>query len=76
MAHPEGIDGRDAGPQLFAYSIEEFCKTHGVSRGTYYNLRKAGLAPTEMRVFSRRMISVEAAARWRAERETDPQIAV
>ena len=75
MARPE-VTGKDAGPQQvgsqqFAFSIEEFCKHHGVSRGTYYNLRKAGLAPAEMKVFSRRLISAESAAEWRRQRETD-----
>jgi hypothetical protein len=69
MTRPK-VTGRDTGPQL-AFSIEEFCKNHGVSRGTYYNLRKAGLAPTEMRVFSRHLISTEAAAEWRRKREID-----
>jgi hypothetical protein len=35
----------------------------------YFKLRKAGEAPVTMMVGSRRLISVEAAAKWRRERE-------
>ena len=28
-----------------AYSIEEFCRRHGLSRSGFYNLLKAGRAP-------------------------------
>ena len=54
-----------------AKNIETFCKDHGISRATYYNLKRAGKAPVEMAVGSRRLISDEAAERWRRERETD-----
>jgi hypothetical protein len=54
-----------------ALSITEFCRRHGISRATYYNLRTAGLAPVEMKVFGRRLISAESAAEWRRQRETD-----
>ncbi|HUG62134.1 MAG TPA: hypothetical protein VMP03_09820 [Methylomirabilota bacterium] len=52
-----------------AYSINEFCEAHGVSRATYYNWQKAGVGPREMEVIGRKLISVEAAADWRRERE-------
>jgi hypothetical protein len=52
-----------------ALSVIEFCRLHGISRAFFYKLRAAGLGPTEMRVGNRTLISVEAAARWRAERE-------
>jgi hypothetical protein len=48
-----------------AYSITEFCALHGISRATYYNLKKAGKAPREMEVLGRRLISDEAGAQWR-----------
>ncbi|HXH53538.1 MAG TPA: hypothetical protein VNH53_08950 [Sphingomicrobium sp.] len=51
------------------YSIEQFCTAHGISRGTYFNLKKIGLGPREMHVGSRVIISREAAADWRRERE-------
>jgi predicted DNA-binding transcriptional regulator AlpA len=52
-----------------AYSIAEFCFAHGISRATFYNLRKVGQAPKEMSVMGRRLISDEAAAQWRRQME-------
>lgn len=54
-----------------AFSINEFCADHGISRSTYYSLRKKGKAPQEMRLTDRWLISVEAAAEWRRQREAD-----
>lgn len=48
-----------------AYSIKEFCQRHNLSRGTYYNMRREGLAPVEVRVFTRVLITKEAAEAWR-----------
>jgi predicted DNA-binding transcriptional regulator AlpA len=53
-----------------AYNIVEFCQRHRLSRAAFYNLEKIGQAPRIMRVGSRVMISKEAAADWRRERET------
>ena len=55
--------------EKLAYSITEFCALHGISRGHYYALRKAGLGPNEMDAVGRRLISRESAAAWRAQRE-------
>ena len=52
-----------------AYSITEFCLAHGISRATYYNLKKIGKAPIEMEVMGRRLISDEAGAQWRRQME-------
>lgn len=52
-----------------AFTIEEFCKAHRISRGTYFNLQARGEGPTVMRLGKRVVISREAAARWRRERE-------
>jgi len=52
-----------------AYSITEFCLAHGISRATFYNLRKVGQAPKEMEDLGRRLISDEAAAQWRQQME-------
>jgi hypothetical protein len=51
-----------------AYSIDEFAAAHGLSAAMYFKLRSQGLGPEEMHVGRRRLISFEAAARWRAER--------
>ena len=52
-----------------AYSIREFCAAHRLSESMYFKLRNQGLGPDEMSVGSRRLISFEAAERWRRERE-------
>jgi hypothetical protein len=50
------------------YTIRQFIKAHSVSYGTFYKMCREGKGPKLMRVGTRRMISVEEAARWRAER--------
>jgi hypothetical protein len=50
-----------------AYSIEEFCRKHRLSIQAFYKHRD--LMPTTYCVGTRRFISRESAARWRAERE-------
>lgn len=62
-----------AGPPL-AFSIKQFCDLHDLSVSQYYVLRKQGLAPREMALGARRVISIEEAARWRAERTAASQI--
>jgi hypothetical protein len=52
-----------------AYTINEFAEAHGISPSMFFKLQKQGLAPATMWVGTRRLISVESAARWRAERE-------
>jgi predicted DNA-binding transcriptional regulator AlpA len=52
-----------------AFSIAEFCAAHRISRTTYYNLVESGLAPTQMNIGRRRLISREAAEKWRARME-------
>jgi hypothetical protein len=72
MARPEvtgrkitlgGVDDVDA------FSIEEFCRRHGISPQLFYKLKPQGLMPPTFRLGTRVLISREAAARWRAERE-------
>jgi hypothetical protein len=52
-----------------AYSIPEFCDAHRISRAHYFNLQKAGEGPRVMHVGARVIISREAAADWRRQRE-------
>jgi hypothetical protein len=52
-----------------AFSIREFCRDHGISAPTYYELKKQGLGPAEMRIGTLIRISREAAAAWRHARE-------
>jgi predicted DNA-binding transcriptional regulator AlpA len=63
-----GCRGYDASRRL-ALSIPEFCAAHGFSEGMYYKMRKQGLTPREMKVGTRTLITFEAAAKWRVERE-------
>jgi hypothetical protein len=56
--------------ELDAYSIEEFCRRHSISRATYYNMKIAGKGPREGHVLGRVIITKEAAQAWR-EKITD-----
>lgn len=58
-----GITGRKA------FSIDEFCRAHGISRAFFYKIAKSGKSPRLMKVGSRRLISEEAAADWRRQME-------
>lgn len=52
-----------------AFSIGEFCKRHSISRNGLYRLWATGKGPRVMVAGRRRLISVEAAAEWRRDRE-------
>jgi predicted DNA-binding transcriptional regulator AlpA len=52
-----------------AMSVEQFSRAHNINRDTFYELLKKGEGPECMRLGKRRLISFEAAARWRAKRE-------
>jgi len=52
-----------------AFTIAEFCRAHRMSQTHYYELKKSDQGPDEMVVGRRRIISIEAAARWRKARE-------
>ncbi|MEH2475683.1 hypothetical protein V1281_003142 [Nitrobacteraceae bacterium AZCC 2161] len=56
-----------------AFTIKEFCAAHRISEAMYFKLRTAGLGPREMRALRKVIISVEAAADWRREREIAAQ---
>ena len=75
MARPE-VTGRKTAtarsePAVFdeadAYSIEEFCRRHRLSLQMFY--KRPDLMPDTFSIGKRRLISREAATRWRAERE-------
>ena len=59
------------GPPMvpMAYSIRQFCEAHSISVDTYFRIQRVGLGPATMKVGGRTLISVEAAAAWRRERE-------
>ena len=54
-----------------AFTIEEFCLRHGVSRAHVYNQWAAGRGPRRMKVGSRTLISREAAEDWRRQCEAE-----
>jgi len=56
-----------------AYSVEEFCRKHRISIQVFY--KRPDLMPDSFYVGTRRLISVETAARWRREREQLAQLA-
>ena len=62
----------DDADDIDAFSIRQFCRRHSISVGFYFKLKKAGLAPREMAVGARVLISKEAAAAWRRARESEP----
>ena len=49
------------GPPTHAFTVDEFCDAHRISKARYYELKLEGLAPDEMIVGRRRIISHEAA---------------
>ena len=52
-----------------AYTIQEFCHAHRLSRSKLYQMWDEGIGPRWMYVGTKRLISNEAAADWRRERE-------
>lgn len=54
---------------LDAFSVIQFCAKHGLSRGSFYNMRRKGIGPKELHILGRVLITRESAARWRYERE-------
>lgn len=61
---------------MLAFTVQQFCASHGLSRGQYYNLKKQGRGPREMKVDSRPRISAEAAAEWRRRMEAEAEVSV
>jgi hypothetical protein len=48
-----------------AFTIQQFCQAHGISRALFYILKRQNRGPSLMRVGRRVLISVEAAREWR-----------
>jgi hypothetical protein len=65
----------DAADDADAYSVDEFCARHRISPQLFYKLKPKGLMPLTFNVGTRVLISKEAAAAWRRERETAAQAA-
>ena len=60
-------------PSRAAYSVNEFCKAHRISRALLYQMLKEGTGPRTMKVRGRRLISAEAAEQWRRDREAETE---
>jgi excisionase family DNA binding protein len=54
-----------------AMTVDEFCQSHRISRGTFYNLLKDGRGPAVMKIGAGTRVSEEAAAAWRRRMEGD-----
>ncbi len=52
-----------------AFSVAEFCREHGISRGLFYNMLREGRGPHVIKAGRRTLISHEAAAEWRRRME-------
>jgi hypothetical protein len=51
-------------------TIKEFCKRHHISRGKYFDMRKAGIGPAEMRLGRALVrISAESDLAWQHARQ-------
>jgi hypothetical protein len=59
-----------APPGVLAFTVAEFCRQHSISEALFFKLQAQGSGPETMKVGGRRLISIEAAARWRRSRET------
>jgi hypothetical protein len=61
------LTGIPAGSSL---SIDQFCARHGISRGTYFSMRQAGIGPAEMRLGRALVrVSAESDLAWQRARE-------
>ncbi len=61
------LTGIPAGSSL---SIDQFCARHGISRGTYFSMRQAGIGPAEMRLGRALVrISAESDLAWQHARQ-------
>jgi hypothetical protein len=79
MARPEVTGRRMAPPDVMddvdAFSVSEFCRRNRISVQLFYKLKPKGLMPPTFRLGARVLISREAAAAWRREREQAAQAA-
>jgi excisionase family DNA binding protein len=56
------------------FSVSEFCRNHGISRGTFYKLLGEGRAPKAVKIGRRTLISGEAAEEWRRRMEREAAV--
>jgi hypothetical protein len=67
-SHTKGKATPIRGPPVPAawYSIKDFCAAHRISQAMYFKLKADKRGPREIAVGTRRYVSFEAAAEWRA----------
>lgn len=68
MARSDVAGSAPAADETDAFSVAEFCRRHRISTQLFYKFRDD--MPATFRVGGRVLISREAAAAWRRERET------
>ncbi len=56
------------------YSVRDFCREHGISRGLFYRLLREGRGPRVIKAGRRTLISQEAAEEWRRRMEGATQV--
>lgn len=55
---------KPAAVETRAFSIAQFCQAYGISRATFYNLKKSGNAPAILNVGRRKLITTSASEAW------------
>jgi hypothetical protein len=77
VSYPDGgFDKRQRrvlGPPTLAFTIQEFCDAHRISRSQYYALKQMRLGPVETDVAGKIIITIESAAAWRRKRTSASQ---
>jgi hypothetical protein len=48
-----------------AFTIDEFCERHGISRAFFYKLKNQGKAPRVTEIDAKRLIMEESETAWR-----------
>jgi hypothetical protein len=59
-----------------SFSIDDWCKLHGLSRAFFYKLASQGRAPDTFKVGRCTRITEQANAAWIAARQADSQVQV
>jgi hypothetical protein len=62
---------KDAPPM----TIDEFCKRYALSRSHYFELKRQGRTPTELRVGRKTLITAASARSWERRIQTKPKVA-
>jgi hypothetical protein len=68
---------RNTSPQQTrcVFTVAEFCEAHRICRAHLYDLWREGTGPRFMLAGTKKLISFEAAADWRRQRETATEAA-